>query len=456
MAPLCTQPMQTLSTDAFDADEYNALLLEGSGEMSPSVGDAEHCTHFHIVDRVHLAITKEHTELDRTGFAYFSIEDKICYFGFADDFGPMHLGSIYQFCEVLCDELDKHEKQFVALQSLSDPRSVTNAVFLLGSYMIMKLDYSLQQVTDGLEVLTKMLVPYRDVTPGVQNFNLYVHDCWEGLVTAKQLGWVDFGPEAFDLEEYQHLDSPLNADLHEIVPGKFLALRGPRDNATGALWEDILRSDGTFSHREFSPAHYAEILPQFDVQVVVRLNAPQYGKKTFVDAGIAVADLFFEDCTPPPVDVVAKFLAIAEALPGALAVHCQAGLGRTGTLIALYMMKHYGFSARAAMGWLRIVRPGSVIGEQQDFLCARESLMRKSSAPLRPGGDDAQPPPPPEDVAAVERLIEETIRAYDVRYAVAVRDSTVPRGGAESRALGEHVAEATNRRNGLRALASGR
>ena len=51
-------------------------------------------------------------------------------------------------------------------------------------------------------------------------------------------------------------------------------------------------------------------------------------------------------------------------------MHCKAGLGRTGTLIALYLMTAMGFSAREAMGWLRIMRPGSVIGEQQQFLCA--------------------------------------------------------------------------------------
>jgi hypothetical protein len=32
------------------------------------------------------------------------------------------------------------------------------------------------------------------------------------------------------------------------------------------------------------------------------------------------------------------------------------------------MMKHYRFSAREAIGWMRVCRPGSVIGPQQQFL----------------------------------------------------------------------------------------
>lgn len=45
-----------------------------------------------------------------------------------------------------------------------------------------------------------------------------------------------------------------------------------------------------------------------------------------------------------------------------------AGLGRTGTLIACYIMKHYKFTAQEAIAWIRICRPGSIIAHQQTWL----------------------------------------------------------------------------------------
>jgi cell division cycle 14 len=43
-------------------------------------------------------------------------------------------------------------------------------------------------------------------------------------------------------------------------------------------------------------------------------------------------------------------------------VHCKAGLGRTGSCIGAYVMKHYRFTAEELIGWIRIARPGSIIG----------------------------------------------------------------------------------------------
>lgn len=45
-----------------------------------------------------------------------------------------------------------------------------------------------------------------------------------------------------------------------------------------------------------------------------------------------------------------------------------AGLGRTGSLIGAYIIKHYNFTALEAIAWLRFCRPGSVIGCQQQWL----------------------------------------------------------------------------------------
>nr|CAD7414080.1 unnamed protein product [Timema poppensis] len=55
----------------------------------------------------------------------------------------------------------------------------------------------------------------------------------------------------------------------------------------------------------------------------------------------------------------------------------QAGLGRTGTLIGAYLVKHYHMAAREAIAWLRICRPGCVIGRQQTWLEDMEGLLWK-------------------------------------------------------------------------------
>jgi cell division cycle 14 len=166
----------------------------------------------------------------------------------------------------------------------------------------------------------------------------------------------------FDMEAYVHYSHPLNGDLHEIVPGRLVAFKGPRD-LDGSPYED--RAGGS---RIFCPKYIASLLHDMDVPAVIRLNAAEYDRAAFLQTGLRHHDLYYEDCTAPSRELVAKFLRILDSEQGIIAIHCTSGRGRSGTLIALYLMLKHQFAAAQAVAWVRIMRPGSILGLQQHYL----------------------------------------------------------------------------------------
>jgi cell division cycle 14 len=321
----------------------------------------------------------------------FSMDAAVQYHSFCDDFGPMNLSSTVRFIKQLEQELAACAQSCcrqLVLSVESGPRPLTNAVMLLGSYLILMKDMTPEQVADRFAgIPPDQLEDYRDATYLPADFGLALRDCWDGLFQGQRCGWVRRPTDAdsplwgaIDIDEYEHYDAPHNADLHQVVPGKLVAMCGPHDLG-GALYAD----DAARGTRRFSPAYLAGALRELGVSDVVQLNEEAYDTRALEEAGIAHHALVFPDCTEPPGPLVAAFLAVADAARGAVAVHCRAGLGRTGTLVAVWMMRSRGFTARAAMGWLRLVRPGSVIGAQQTFLCRVQSIREAHAAARRAG-----------------------------------------------------------------------
>jgi len=243
------------------------------------------------------------------------------------------------------------------------------------------------------------------------------------------------------LGQYFYYDAPANGDLHVLVPGRFLAFRGPRDDHGD--WLDA--------------SSYINAFRSLSVHTVVRLNKPEYDKAVFTSAGFEHLDLPFEDCTVPPLHIVDTFLRTAENLrPGQMmAVHCLAGLGRTGTLIAMFMMKHFGFSANEAIGWLRICRPGSIIGPQQQFLADEEKRMHRLGAEQTPGlGDNFDKIFSPKSSCVSPRSLRAACvgKRESTMLADQVTDGMMNRSERKQSALGssnDHRLDATTRHRSL-------
>mmetsp|Transcript_86720 Transcript_86720/g.269601 ORF Transcript_86720/g.269601 Transcript_86720/m.269601 type:complete len:528 (+) Transcript_86720:53-1636(+) len=321
-----------------------------------------------IADRLLWASVDEVPE-DNRRCHYFSIDEDLVYQPFCSDFGPLNLGMVYQYCKHVAAKLDDLEhkgRRIVHVCSL-DPSKRANAAFLMCAYQVIMMRRSAQVAFEPFSDVQPSFLGFRDALPRVCNFRLTIMDCLEGLEKAIELGWFNW--RTFDLDAYEFLDKVENCDANWIVPKKFLAFAGPSSSSHD--------NDG---FPNVTPEDCLPIFEQENVGLVVRLNRKDYDRSRFVDKGVRHVDLYFADGSCPPEEIISRFLTITEQESGAIAVHCKAGLGRTCTLIGLYVMKHYRFPSRAFIGWARICRPGSVLGPQQQFLVDMQDRMFAASA----------------------------------------------------------------------------
>jgi protein-tyrosine phosphatase len=273
------------------------------------------------------------------------------------------------------------------------------------------------------------LVGFRDAAPGEPSHRLSLRECFSALYKAKKRKWIDL--KNFNCKEYEELEQPVNGDMNWIIPGKLLAFASPTDITKELNPEDDGRGE-TITH---PPSRFIPLFKKWNVTTVVRLNySNEYDRNAFIHAGIDHHDMYFVDGTQPPSSILDRFLNVVESTPGAVAVHCKAGLGRTGTLNGCYIMKHYGLTSRETIAFTRIMRPGSIIGPQQHFL---EEWERRYLPKIRPAIAQAASDASSNDAGSDQMEVDE-VDGVPVAAVAAEPNSALDTSSSSATSTGNH------------------
>ncbi len=160
---------------------------------------------------------------------YFKTKDYLEYSPLCDDFGPLNISSVARFMELLEDEAKFNKSKKIVYLVDRGRRPTTNGAFLVGAYLVLKLDFQPEDVLKIFKGLDPdIFEPFRDATFAPVDFGLSLLDCWRAIRKAMTLGW--FRPAVkpglwglINIDEYDHYEDPLNADLVEVSVAVFIS-----------------------------------------------------------------------------------------------------------------------------------------------------------------------------------------------------------------------------------------
>ncbi|KAH3681757.1 hypothetical protein WICPIJ_007275 [Wickerhamomyces pijperi] len=298
-------------------------------------------------------------------YVYFTVDDSLPYNPFHLDFGPLNIGHLYRFAVVLHNLLNEEANQgkAIVLYSSTDFRMRTNTACLLACYMVLVQSWTPHQILQPLCQLDTPFMGFRDAGYSHADFEITIQDIVYAMWRAKERGMIDI--TNFNLEEYEQYERVDQGDFN-VVSKDFIAFASPQQPNS--------------SQPNLTFRRVLEYFTKNDVQMVVRLNSHLYNKNEFEKRGIQHIDMIFDDGTCPTMDIVKDFIGVSEGViknGGKVAVHCKAGLGRTGCLIGAHLIYTHGFTANECIAYMRMIRPGMVVGPQQHWLYLHQFEFRE-------------------------------------------------------------------------------
>jgi len=113
-------------------------------------------------------------------------------------------------------------------------------------------------------------------------------------------------------------------------------------------------------------------LKQNGFSVIVSLTEKAFPLEALLASGLAPFHIPIDDFKAPTIEQAERFCSLVRRMEEQrrpVVVHCYAGLGRTGTMAAVYLMMRSRLSVKEALDELHEIEPGYIQSrEQEEFL----------------------------------------------------------------------------------------